>query len=285
MTADTGNDKADDEKKTIYELVQTLPEFIETIDVIINPLTSTGSDGSVWFPQFGKTVKDKKELDHIAFQLFERLYESRELLEEIRSVIPALKEATKKSEKEISEKNDVLGKLQPLVDEVKNNTAAIFQLSKDLNLVNQGVTSELKSYSEVLKKSDRGRKATTSGNTQNIHSIRTAVKEVMNVEDRRKNIILFGLEENGDNASLVDMVESVLFDIDVKPVLGSVVRLGQKSETCRPVKVSFESSDTVHMVLKQSPKLKSSTRFSKVFISIDRTPEQRVKQKEQLFVK
>ena len=27
----------------------------------------------------------------------------------------------------------------------------------------------------------------------------------MNVEDRRKNIILFGLEENGDNASLVDM--------------------------------------------------------------------------------
>ena len=36
----------------------------------------------------------------------------------------------------------------------------------------------------------------------------------------------------------------------------------------------------MYMVLKQSPKLKSSTRFSKVFISIDRTPEQRVKQKE-----
>ena len=66
----------------------------------------------------------------------------------------------------------------------------------------------------MLKKSDRGRKATTSGNAQNIHSIKTAVKEVMNVEDRRKNIILFGLEENGDNDSLVDMVESVLFDID-----------------------------------------------------------------------
>ena len=118
------------------------------------------------------------------------------------------------------------------------------------------------------------------GNTQNIRSIRTAVKEVMNVEDRRKNIILFGLEENGENASLVDMVEGVLFDTDVKPVLGSVIRLGQKSETCRPVKVSFKSSDTIHMVLKESPKLKSSAKFSKVFISIDRTPEQRVKQKE-----
>ena len=128
MIADTGDDKDDDEKKTVYELVQTLPEFIgfiETIDVIINPLISTGSDGSIWFPQFGKKVKDKKELDHIAFQLFERLYESREMLEEIRSVIPALKEATKKNEKEISEKNEELGKFQPLVDEVKNNTAAI----------------------------------------------------------------------------------------------------------------------------------------------------------------
>ena len=91
MTADTGNDKADDEQKTVYELVQTLPEFIETIDVIINPLISTGSDGCIWYPQFGKKVKDKKELDHIAFQLFERLYESREMLKEIRS---ALKDAT-----------------------------------------------------------------------------------------------------------------------------------------------------------------------------------------------
>ena len=36
----------------------------------------------------------------------------------------------------------------------------------------------------------------------------------------------------------------------------------------------------MYMVLKESPKLKSSTRFSKVFISIDRTPVQRVKQKE-----
>ena len=205
MTADTGNDKADDEQKTVYEFVQTLPEFIETIDVIINPLISTGSDGCIWYPQFGKKVKDKKELDRIAFQLFERLYESREMLEEIRS---ALKDATKKSVKEISEKNEELGKLQPLVDEVKNNTAAIHQLSKDLNLVNQRVKSELKSYSEVLQKSDRGRKATAPGpgNTQNIRS-------------------------TSENASLVDMVEGVLFDIDIKPVLGSVVRLRQKSET------------------------------------------------------
>ena len=62
----------------------------------------------------------------------------------------------------------------------------------------------------------------------------------MNVEDRRKNIILFCLDqENGDNASLVDtldMVESVLFDIDVKPVLGSVVRLGQKVKRADQVK-------------------------------------------------
>ena len=60
---------------------------------------------------------------------------------------------------------------------------------------------------------------------------------MLNVEDRRKNIILFCLDqENGDNASLVDMVQSVLFDIGVKPVLGPVVRLGQKVKRADQVK-------------------------------------------------
>ena len=75
----------------------------------------------------------------------------------------------------------------------------------------------------MLQKSDRGRKATAPGpgNTQNIRS-------------------------TSENASLVDMVEGVLFDIDIKPVLGSVVRLGQKIETCRAVKVSLDGAPLEH---------------------------------------
>ena len=85
-------------------------------------------------------------------------------------------------------------------------------------MVNQGVKSELKSNSEELQKSDRGRKA-ISNCIVNIfsiiknHCIRDYSEYSLyqnscnrSVEcrgyNRKKNIILFGLEENGDNASL-----------------------------------------------------------------------------------
>ena len=55
-----------------------------------------------------------------------------------------------------------LSKLQPIVDEVKNNTAAICELSKELNKANQGVSSELKTYSSVLQKLNIGQKTTTT---------------------------------------------------------------------------------------------------------------------------
>ena len=172
-----------------------------------------------------------------------------------------------------------LSKLQPIVDEVKNNTAAICELSKELNKVNQGVSSELKSYSSVLQKSNIGQNTTTTA-LNNARSIKIAVKEIFTDEDRKKNIILFGLEED-ENVSLDNKVNEVFLEIGQKPVLVQVVRLGQPTERCRPVRVSLKSSDTVHIIiLKDSPRLKSSARFSKVYISSDRTPKQRIKHKE-----
>ena len=98
-------------------------------------------------------------------------------------------------------------------------------------------------------------------------------------EDRKKNLILFGLGEE-DDESLKDKVSEVLFEVNQKPQLRQVVRLGQPTGRCRPVRVSLESSDTVHSILKESTKLKSSTVYSKVFISPDRTPEERIKHNE-----
>ena len=214
----------------------------------------------------------------MAFELFSKLYDSRQILDELRSVIPVLKDTIKKREQELMKKKARLSKLQPIVDEVKNNTAAICELSKELNKANQGVSSELKSYSSVLQKSNIGQKTTTTA-LNNARAIKTAVKEIFTDEDRKKNIILFGLEE-GENVSLDNKVDEVFLEIGQKPVLVQVVRLGQPTERCRPVRVSLKSSDTVHSILKDSPRLKSSARFSKVYISSDRTPKQRIKHKE-----
>ena len=77
-----------------------------------------------------------------------------------------------------------------------------------------------------------------------------------------------------DNESLKDKVSKVLLDVNQKPHLRQVVRLGQPIGRCRPARVSLESFASVHSILKESTKFKSSTMYSKIFISPDRTPEE-----------
>ena len=285
MISIRNNDEEDDNdnessnvEKTTFKLIQDIPDVIESIDALIDPLFELGGDNEVVEEDFSNKYKDGNNAVRLAFELFSKLYDSRQILDELRSVIPVLKDTIKKREQELMKKKARLSKLQPIVDEVKNNTAAICELSKELNKANQGVSSELKSYSSVLQKSNIGQKTTTTA-LNNARAIKTAVKEIFTDEDRKKNIILFGLEE-GENVSLDNKVDEVFLEIGQKPVLVQVVRLGQPTERCRPVRVSLKSSDTVHSILKDSPRLKSSARFSKVYISSDRTPKQRIKHKE-----
>ena len=76
-----------------------------------------------------------------------------------------MKEGINQRDEELRKKEAELLKLQPIVYEVRNNTAAISKLSKELNKVNQGVTSELKSYSSALQKSMKGQKTRTAAPT------------------------------------------------------------------------------------------------------------------------
>jgi len=274
-----------DMEKTTYELIQGIPDVIEEIDALIDPLFELGGpDNEVSERHFSNEYRDSKcngvnGAVRMALELFRKLNDSRQILDNLRSVIPVLKEGIKKRDKELRKKEAELLKLQPIVDEVRNNTAAISKLSKELNKVNQGVTSELKSYSSALQKSMKGQKTRTAVPT-NTRAIKTAIKEVLTDDDRKNKIILFGVEED-ESVCLEDEVGNILLEIGQKPVVVQVVRLGMPTPArCRPVRVSLKSPDTVHCILKESPKLKRSERFSKVYISSDRTPEQRIKHKE-----
>ena len=98
-------------------------------------------------------------------------------------------------------------------------------------------------------------------------------------DERRRRFILLGLSEEDDSVELKTSVAAVLEEIGHKPVISGVRRLGQPGSKPRPVKVVCESADTVHSILKASPKLKSSLLFSRVYIVPDRTPEQRLARK------
>ena len=61
---------------------------------------------------------------------------------------------------------------------------------------------------------------------QLLQPVPTLYKRLFHDEDRKKNAVLFGLGEK-DNESLKDKVSKVLLEVNQKPRLRQVVRLGQ----------------------------------------------------------
>ena len=135
--------------------------------------------------------------------------------------------------------------------------------------IQKTLKTELKSYSEAVKKS--------SGECMTLKNIRTVVKDV--VEDRSRNIMIFGLEETaGEN--LHANVKEVFGTIQEKPLF-KAERIGKNrgEDFDRPVKVVLDNSTAVSEILSKSKDLKGSV-FDGVFLKPDRTLEQRRKHRE-----
>jgi hypothetical protein len=91
--------------------------------------------------------------------------------------------------------------------------------------------------------------------------------------------MVFGLKEDmGEN--LADKVHELFSSVGEKPCIEDSVRVGTTAEnensTVRPVKVILRSSDTVNQLLRKSGKLRGLENYKSVFISPDRTHEERV---------
>ena len=103
------------------------------------------------------------------------------------------------------------------------------------------------------------------------------VKSVLRTDDRKRAVMMFGLEET-DGEVLSTKVDSVLSSISIsdKPAVNDCYRVGAvKQGLSRPVKVLFNSQDAAARMLKDSSNLRSVAQYGKVFVSPDRTPEER----------
>ena len=92
-------------------------------------------------------------------------------------------------------------------------------------------------------------------------------------------MVVFGLtEEAGEK--LCDKISGVFEQINVKPHF-EAVRVGKKSaDKARPVKVLLGNSSTVLQILVKAKELRLSEHHKTVFISPDRSPEDRVAHKK-----
>ncbi len=146
--------------------------------------------------------------------------------------------------------------------------------TEQLNAVQSTVKSELKSYSDAVQSS------CSNGAVFTPEIVKEAVKCVVQEEDRNRNIMIYGVKEQEEDA-VQTVVSDVFETIGEKPHLAECSRIGRvASGSVRPIKVTLSSADTVQRILRKSGLLKKSANMKTVFLAADRTKEERATRKE-----
>ena len=136
------------------------------------------------------------------------------------------------------------------------------------------VKEEFKSYSSVVSSS------TPTAPTFCPEALKTVVKTVVAEEDRSRNVLVFGLPEE-DGEELETKISGVFEETGLKPKL-EAQRIGKKktASSTRQVKVCVSSSLIVHQILVNAKNLRKSAKYKTVYLSPDRSLEQREARKE-----
>jgi len=148
------------------------------------------------------------------------------------------------------------------------------QLNEVSTVVDTAVDRGIRSYSEIVSQTIEESVPVLSE-----QKLKKVVQEAVIVDDRSKNVVIFGLpEETSEN--LDDKITDLFGEIEEKPSF-EATRVGTVSdEKSRPVKVYLRNSDIVRRLLGKAKKLKATTEYRKVYISPDRSPVERVKHRK-----
>ena len=138
------------------------------------------------------------------------------------------------------------------------------------------VKTEIKSYSEAVNKINQS--PATSSSVISEQSMKRFVKEVVAEEDRSRNLMIFSLPECGDQ-ELCGEVNKVFEQLGEKPKI-EACRFGKKGSTARPVRVTMSSSTIVQQILGKARDLRESGDYKEVFLSADRSVEERALHKQ-----
>ena len=106
--------------------------------------------------------------------------------------------------------------------------------------------------------------------------IAEAVKSAVQAEDRSRNVIIFGVEEQS-NEIVEEKVAEIFSHLDEKPLVVQSSRMGlvPKAGRKRPIKVVLRGSDHVKQILRKSKNLKDIAACKTVFVCPDRSVEER----------
>ena len=210
--------------------------------------------------------------------LVEAILNMRDLISGSRNVLRSAMESIDHQNSELMKNKNEIIEMQTRLISCKND---------NLVAVQETVKSEVLSFSDVVKKNCTGSNITTA-------KLKQVVKSAIKEDERPKNFMIFGADEeiscNGkklDDRDLLDDIFSVMTGIP-EPIVTRCQRMGQKKTdgTGRPIKVTLQSPEMVYQVLKNSKAIKPtlipgySFIFNKLYLSPDRSPEERKVRKD-----
>ena len=188
-----------------------------------------------------------------------------------------------------ADKEDLSNVILSLVDVTENSvnflkSAAVSmeQLCSE-RVINQGKIIKLQN--ELIQKQETlssvGTESSSSSEQVMKNNIKSAIKSVVQENERQQEIMLFGVSE--DTSDLGETVEDIVQCVSApaKPQVRDCCRIGVRVPgKVRPVKVTFSSKDDAKFTVQGGKNLKTSEKYGKVFIAPNRTPEERLKRRK-----
>ena len=217
-------------------------------------------------PKYPKSVR-KPELEDVCSRSFQ-------YMDFLMETVDAYRNACTNLQSQLIETQQTLIIVQKELSECKSEKLESMKKVVETSVADS-VKEEFKSYSSVVGNSQPAAAPVISP-----EALKTVVKTVVAEEDRSRNLLVFGLPDD-EEEQLEEKISEVLETVGQKPKI-EVQRLGKKktSTSTRPVKVRLSSSLIVHQILDNARKLRLSAKFKTVFLSPDRSIEERKVRKE-----
>ena len=150
--------------------------------------------------------------------------------------------------------------------------------SEQIEAVKATVTTELKSYSDVVQQNSKEKITSTTKKLQK------SFKSTLEKHDRERSVMVFGLTESNeeDYEVVEEQVNKLWISIcPSKPPMRECYRVGaEKPSVDRPVRVIFNCPEAAAEVLRNSKQLREHPDHKHVYITPDRTFEQRAARKK-----
>ena len=213
---------------------------------------------------FNKSSVKKAKLAELLGEVLSTVEKQHEMVRDLRAANELLKT-------ELLESQSTVMKIQS--EQWKCNREQFQSLQTTVkSTVQKTMQSEMKSYSSAL--TENSPPAIFSPET-----LKKVVQAVVEEEDRSKNLMLFGLEEEL-NETLSNKVSEVFVSVGEKPSF-LALRVGKRSASkTRPVKVTLTGNGPVNQILMKARRLRTVEAYKSVFLSPDRSPDERTQHRQ-----